>query len=267
MPFTETDLREVLAERSRDAPLGTDFPAAARRRGRLIRLLRRLLGAGFAAGAIATIALLPLGPRDPVPADPGPGTRPERVDVSVFRGRMTSEIHAATPADLAGRSDAVVVGTYEGFTPGRMVTYQQGARRPLGVAMRPMVMRVRVDRKIAGADRYVAGGRVYIAFCCSAGSTEVPRYRAAVPPGTRLIAFLYDRTAGRAGPGGWLVPGPEGHPPGTMVMEPHPQGLIFEEPAAAGGGRLVGGLADLRRSGPAWNRTTTLDAFAEQLRG
>ncbi|MGK5551769.1 hypothetical protein ACSNOI_09155 [Actinomadura kijaniata] len=175
MTFTENDLREVLAGRSADAAVPAALSAESlERRGRAARRRRR---AGAVAASVAAVAVAAAVPgtagdtqeRTPVLAGT-PAPAAGGVDLSVFRAG--GEKPSARPlGDLARRSALVVTGYVRGFDTRRGRT----------------AMALRVTDWVRGgpADRVLS---VRVDGLRPGVTPE--RLRRAVPPGTRVIAFL-----------------------------------------------------------------------------
>src|SRR4051812_39276206 len=181
------------------------------------------------------------------------------VDVSVLHFADSNYIVAKTPADNAKArwAGVIVSGTVDGFTPGRSHRIA-----PDSPPVYKIVLRVNVDQKLKGDDKYTVGGKVYVELW--AGQDSNPgRFDEAIPKGTKVMVFGSELLMAN----GTGTEGAEnGHPAGTLVLSGlHPQSLFFEgvpvnlsKSAPAAIPTVIPGQETLQDFGPEWTKIQTL---------
>lgn len=86
-------------------------------------------------------------------------------------------------------------------------------------------------------------------------------FRAALPEGTPVVMFLQELDPNRlSGGSDRVIAWERGRPEGSVLYEPYPQGLVFEDER-----QIVGGIDDLPED-TGWVTITTLDGLVERLR-
>ncbi|MGI5167942.1 hypothetical protein ACQEU3_26690 [Spirillospora sp. CA-253888] len=224
MPFTEQELREVLAEHGGTPSPRGGLAARAEAGGRRTRRRRRaaVLAATACAVAAAVIAPQALPERGPSrrTASPAP-----RLDVSVFREHYTIRRAAAlsSPAELTVESMSVVTGTVTGFSTRSLAVNEYPGSSPGRI-----VMHVRVDWALKGPGEL--GGAVAVGTGLDAPLETVRR---SVPLGTKVLAFL--------NPAQGAGDNPLRDASGRSLWYFGSQGLVFGDE----NGRAVGAVTEL----------------------
>ncbi|MGI5171037.1 hypothetical protein ACQEU3_42470 [Spirillospora sp. CA-253888] len=220
----------------------------------------RLLATAIAATAVLSAAGCADRPATLTPAA-APSTA-RVIDVSVLHFAVLNYFGAKTPAENARErwSAVIVSGTVAGFAPGRAHQSAGG-----GSLLHKIVLRVKIDQKLKGADAYTADGHVYVEMWGNS-TAGLARFERAIPRGTPVVVFGGDRLMAD-GPG--VRGAGNGHPAGTALLSGmHPQSVFFEGvPATAGtstSGRgataeVIPAQESLEDFGPEWAKIRTLD--------
>jgi len=166
---------------------------------------RRALGVSVAASAVAVavVAAALVGRRGDAPgptiAGPGDDASVEPFDIeaasSVFvHGVVDYEPFPDTTA-MAAASDLVVLGTVLGIRAARVPPVGDTA----GVRWDTVLVELRVDREAAGAGRRPGDGRILVEVEGQRPGATRDEQRAALPAGTRMVAYLVAGDLGTSG--------------------------------------------------------------------
>lgn len=165
--------------------------ASDRRASRAGWTRRRALGMGLAASAVtaavvgAALVGRPSGGRAPTPAAPV-GDAP--FDVEIARDAFVHGVIEYDPysdtAAMAAASDAVVLGTVVRVRDARVPPPGDTA----GVRWDTVLVELRVDQVASGAARWQVDGRIMVEVQRPGAALE--EQRAALPSGTRMVAYL-----------------------------------------------------------------------------
>jgi hypothetical protein len=195
----------------------------------------------------------------------GDGGSEQSDDISSFVSWMRLVQHdyepAATPSDLAQRSDLVIVGTIVGVKTGQSYAPLPGAEEEGDVSS---VIEVQVDEKLSGDVDLTKGGSAYIQITNPAyvgdGSGQgklVPfdlaAFQETVPIGTSGVFFLIDITDQPVYE--YVIDKGAGRPGGSSLLGTHVQGFVLE----ASDGSLVSAHEPLDAMAPAWQKLDSID--------
>jgi hypothetical protein len=161
-------------------------------RAALARLTRRrALGLGLAASAVAVAVVgaafmgTQSGSRAPIAAGPDAAAP---FDAEAARSVFVHGVVDYDPYDdttaMAAASDAVVLGTVLGVRAARLPPLRDMA----GARMDTVLVELRVDRMVSGVARWQRDGRIMIELQRPGATLE--EQRAALPPGTRMVAYI-----------------------------------------------------------------------------
>ncbi|GAA4942588.1 hypothetical protein [Actinoplanes utahensis] len=191
---------------------------------------------------------------DSAPATFAPGATAARaVDTSVF-GKAGSDrsdyMVFKSPETLAADKNvtAVFAGQVVGFTQGRALSGD-------GLEQKHVVMKVSVSKAIKGPDG--DGGFAYVEMPQPICARNVPcstvaDFNKAVPTGTKVMVFGEDATE-VAPAGGRFSNNQAGRPADARLIQPTPQGLLFES-ATAEGSTIVGAYEKVEDMPIGWHK-------------
>jgi hypothetical protein len=222
------------------------------------RMIRRRAGT-IAVGALVVATLASAGCAGHAGSSADAKLRTVRPSVSnnlsVLRRVEYDHVVFESPAALAEFVDVVVSGSVEGFARGWELDTAD-----LPEPDRYVIMSVRVDHLLKGPAGSVKAGRIYVNLPQGVLDT-IGDFRKTLPSGTSVVLFLQRvRPDKLAGPGDRVIGWGRGHPAGSMLYQPFPQGMILERRH-----RIIGGIEDLAEHGPQWGQALTLDEFVSRL--
>jgi hypothetical protein len=235
-----------------------------------IRWLLPAVAAAVVAAALISVVggMLPDGGTQivrPPDSAPAPGaTEVQKVDTSVFPSGESDHMVFESPEDLARAKGvtAIFAGEVKGFAQGRVVSSP-------GLEEKHVVMKVSLSETFKGPSD--GGGFAYVELPQPTCAGDVPcatvaDFTRAVPAGTKVLVFG-EAASEVAPPGGELVDNNAGRPAGARLIQPNPQGLLFES-ATATGTTVVGAHEEVGNMPEAWrkNPSAGIDGLRAQLR-
>jgi hypothetical protein len=189
---------------------------------------------------------------------PSAPSAPGKVDTSVFRGIDYDSEDLARTKDIT----AVFTGEVRDFSQGRVVSSP-------GLEEKRVVMKVSLSETIKGPQD--DGGFAYVELPQPTCAGDVPcatvtDFTRAIPAGTKVLVFG-ETAAETAPPGGQLVDNNAGRPTGARLVQPNPQGLLFESATPTGATTVVGAYEKVENMPEAWrkNPSAGIDGLRAQL--
>ncbi|WP_433792963.1 hypothetical protein [Actinoplanes sp. CA-252034] len=186
------------------------------------------------------------------------------VDTSVFRGIDYDYMVFETPEDLAKAKGITSVLTAEvkGFSQGRVVS-------STGLEEKRVVMKVSLNEILKGPRD--GGTFAYVELPQPTCAGDIPcatvtDFTKAIPAGTKVLVFGEDAPE-IAPPSARLTNNNAGRPAGTRLIQPNPQGLLFES-ATPTGPAVVGAYEQVENMPEAWrkNPSAGIDGLKARLK-
>jgi hypothetical protein len=185
------------------------------------------------------------------------------VDTSVFEGIDYDYMVFESPEDLAKAKaiTSVISAEVKGFSQGRVLAGSS-------VEERRVVMKVALSQTFKGPRD--GGGFAYVELPQPTCAGDVPcatvaDFTKAIPAGTKVLVF--GEAAPEAAPsGGKLLNNNAGRPAGARLIQPNPQGLLFES-ASTAGPTVVGAYEKIDDMPEAWrkNPSAGIDGLRARL--
>jgi hypothetical protein len=218
--------------------------------------------AAVAAGGVLAVGAPPASRSPDAMTTTGTATA-QRVDTSVFRSGDADYMIFASPEDLAKANGVTTVFTGEvrSFAQGRTIAGP-------GIDEKRVVMTVALSETLKGPRD---SGFAYVELPQPTCAGDVPcatvaDFIRAIPAGTKVLVF--GETAPEIAPtGGRLVDNNAGRPAGAHLIQPNPQGLLFDS-ATTTGTTVVSAFEKIEKMPEAWHTdpASGIDGLRTRLR-
>jgi hypothetical protein len=232
-------------------------------------LLSTVVAAVVAAALISVAGGVLSGGGTRVGRSPGSASAPgaveaQKVDTSVFQSGGSDHMVFESPEALARAKSitAVFAGKVKGFSPGRVLSSP-------GLQERRVVMEVSLGETFKGPRD--DGGLAYVELPQPTCAGDVPcatvaDFAYAIPAGTKVLVFG-EAAPEAAPPGGQFLDNTAGRPAGASLVQPDPQGLLFES-ATAAGTTVVGAYEEVENMPESWRKKPSagIDGLGAQLK-